>query len=335
MKLEERISANIKNGKIPPLPSTFQGVDKERISQVLAKIDRSRPDIIDVVFALLDDVLPSFFTKTANQFKFCAGASTAHIACHVGIIQRSSGKLDREGRDYWLKPLWEIGALEKVYFSPKENKFLPGHPTAKSPNSAYRIDEGFLKILKASPSSWQSILHAWSSSSAIRRRLSLQAKLAQRTRESVDSKHLRLIQDSQEHYVPNFLPGFEVIYIDDADGDRISDEESKKLERAGLNIALDDSMPDILLWNSTTDSVWVIEAVCSDGEVDWHKVENLTKLAKRCGKSSIGFTTTYPDWRTAATRQSSMKNLAVDTFLWIRTDGAKQFRVLPPVDFEK
>lgn len=33
---------------------------------------------------------------------------------YIGILQRGGyTKLDREGRDYWLKPLWEIGALEK------------------------------------------------------------------------------------------------------------------------------------------------------------------------------------------------------------------------------
>ena len=48
--------------------------------------------------------------------------------------------------------------------------------------------------------------------------------------------------------------------------------------KAGLTIALGDSMPDVLLWNKESDSLWVIEAVCSDGEVDQHKVENVRKF---------------------------------------------------------
>ena len=148
--------------------------------------------------------------------------------------------------------------------------------------------------------------------------------------ESIDSTHLTLIQDCCKFYAPHFLPGFETIYVDDSDGDRISAGEKEKMKAAGIELTLDDSMPDVLLWNKATDWLWVIEAVCSDGEVDLHKVENLTKLAKRCGKAGIGFTTAYPDWKTAARRQASVKNLAVDSFLWIKEDGAKQLRITAP-----
>ena len=70
--------------------------------------------------------------------------------------------------------------------------------------------------------------------------------------------------------------------MDAGDGDRITEKDLGKLRRAGLNIGLGDSMPDVLLWNREQDDLWVIEAVCSDGEVDRHKVESLTSLANRC-----------------------------------------------------
>lgn len=330
VKLEDRISADIRSGKIPGLPSFLQGVSKEKLNAVLAKIDRAQVDITDAVYALLDDTLPSFFTKAAAEYKFCHGASTAHIACHIGIIQRGKGKLDREGRDYWLKPLWEIGALEKVYFSSEDVAFLPGHPKAKSPNSAYRIDPSFLRILKAPDDEWPNLLDDWASLSQVRKRLNLQAELAKATLAAVDNTHLQLIQDCCKHYALHFLPGFEIIYVDDSDGDRVSEDEKSKLSQAGIALGLSDSMPDVLLWNPSTDMLWVIEAVCSDGEVDWHKMENLCQLAKRSDKKGIGFTTAYPDWKTAARRQAVMKNLAADSFLWIKEDGAKQFQVIAP-----
>jgi hypothetical protein len=87
----------------------------------------------------------------------------------------------------------------------------------------------------------------------------------------------------------------------------------------------DDS--DILLWNQKTDKLWVVEAVTSDGEVDRHKVESLTRLAERSGKTGIGFTTAYMTWRDAASRQGKHKNIAPGTYIWIREDGAKQFSV--------
>lgn len=328
MKLEDRLRSETKGGKLLPPPDTLQGVTKERVTEVLQALDRASRDQIDAVFALLDDLNANWFFEAAEKgLKFCHGASTAHIACHVGVLQRKSGKLDREGRDYWLKPLWEIGALEKPYFDPETAEFLPGHPVPKSPNSAYRIAPAFLQILKASDAGWKSLLAAWSGEDATRARLQVQAELAAATRAKIGTPHQFLITAACEVYVPNFLPGFEVIYIDAADGQRVTAQQERTLQKAGIIIGLGDSMPDILLWNQQIDSLWVIEAVTSDGEVDLHKVQNLASLAKRSGKKSIGFTTAYATWRDAAARQGKHKNIAPGTYIWIREDGAKQFSV--------
>ena len=243
------------------------------------------------------------------------------------MLQRRAGKLDREGRDYWLKPLWEIGALEKLYFDPEEGEFLPGHPVPKSPNSAYRIAPAFLQILKASKADRQTLLAVWASEDAARARLQVQAKLAEATRTQVWTPHQGLIAAVCEVYVPNFLAGFKVLYIDAADGQRVTLEQQQALERAGIALGLGDSMPDVLLWNEEADALWVVEAVTSDGEVDPHKVESLTSLARRSGKKSIGFTTAYATWGDAAARQGRHKNIAPGTYIWICEDGAKQFSV--------
>lgn len=328
MKLEDKLRSDVSSKKLQPPPSALQGVTKGRITEVLHALDRASRDRVDAVFALLDDINPNLFFEAAQKgLKFCDGASTAHIACHVGVLQRNSGKLDREGRDYWLKPLWEIGALEKLYFDPDAADFLPGHPVAKSPNSAYRIAPAFLEILKASDTERPALLAAWASEDATRARLQVQAALAESTRAKVGTPHMELITAAAQVYVPNFLPGFEVLYIDATDGQRVTPEQEQALQKAGITLQLADSMPDILLWNQKTDKLWVVEAVTSDGEVDRHKVESLTRLAERSGKKGIGFTTAYTTWRDAATRQGKHKNIAPGTYIWIREDGAKQFSV--------
>jgi hypothetical protein len=325
MKLEDKLRSDVSSKKLQPPPTALQGVTKGRITEVLHALDRESKDRVDAVFALLDDVNPNFFFEAAQKgLKFCHGASTAHIACHVGVLQRNSGKLDREGRDYWLKPLWEIGALEKLYFDPDATDFLPGHPVPKSPNSAYRIAPAFLQILKAPDADRKAHLAAWASEEAIRARLQVQAALAETTRAKVGTPHMDLITAAAQVYVPNFLPGFEVLATD---GQRVTPEQEKAMQKAGITIQLGDSMPDILLWNQKTDALWVVEAVTSDGEVDSHKVQGLTALAQRCGKKTIGFTTAYMTWRDAATRQGKHKNIAPGTYIWIREDGAKQFSV--------
>ncbi len=328
MKLEDKLRSDVNAKKLRQPPATLQGVTKGRISAVLHALDRESRDRVDAVFALLDDINPNLFFEAAQKgLKFCHGASTAHIACHVGVLQRKSGKLDREGRDYWLKPLWEIGALEKLYFDPETGDFLPGHPVPKSPNSAYRIAPAFLEILKAPDIERPTLLAAWASEDATRTRLQVQATLAEATRAKVGTPHMELITAAAQVYVPNFLPGFEVLYIDATDGQRVTPEQEQALRKAGITIQLGDSMPDILLWNQKTDKLWVVEAVTSDGEVDLHKVESLTRLAERSGKKGVGFTTAYMTWKNAAARQGKHKNIAPGTCIWIREDGAKQFSV--------
>ena len=157
--------------------------------------------------------------------------------------------------------------------------------------------------------------------------MELQAELAKRARALVDSKHSTLIKHSADFYAAKFLPDFQVIYIDDGDGDRITSEQKAALLQAGVSLTLADAMPDVLLWNAKTDWLWVIEAVTSDGEVDGHKVSQLQMLAERCGKAGVGFTTTYPKWSVAAKRQGAHKNLAIDTYMWIEEDGSRQFKV--------
>lgn len=331
MALQDRVQAireaALRTGR-QPVPYSFQGITKERIRAVLRVIDRETDDIIDTVFALLDDDHDSWFSNAPSGTKFCAGATTAHIGSHVGLLQRGlTIKLDREGRDYWLKPLWELGAIEKVYFDPNTRQFINGHPVPKSQNCAYRLSEEFKRILQAPDPDWRNLIQDWISEDEIRQRAELQARLAAESTRRVDTKHIDLINTCCEHYVPNFLPGYEIIYYDIGDGDRITENDRIQLGEAGLEIGLADAMPDVLLWNRDSDHLWVIEAVTNDGEVDQNKVEQMTLLVQRHGKSGIGFTTAYWTWKDAASRQGKLKNLAPDTYLWIQEDPSKQYRV--------
>jgi hypothetical protein len=307
------------------VPNALQGVTKAKIKAVLGKLALGdNADLIDGVFALLDNETDSWFTKSPKGTKFSDGATTAHLACHVGILQRGGGKLDREGRDYWIKPLRELGGIEPVTLN--DGAFIAGHPIAKSPNSAYRLPEDFKAILQADDDTWPKLLAKWADKDAARKRREFQAEMEAASRQLVDTGHSDLIKASVDHYAPRFLKGYEVIYVDDGDGDRITDEDRKRLASAGIELKLGDAMPDVLLWNPKTDRLWVIEAVTSDGEVDLHKVTQLQAMAKRCGKAGVDFTTAYSTWKEAATRQSAHQNIAVSTYIWIQADPAKHFR---------
>jgi len=310
---EQLLEEGIQEGT--PIPYDLQGVTKEHIAEVLKIIDRYSVDQVDAIYALLDDHEPSWYASAPTNTRFCEGASTAHIACHIGIMQRGARKLDREGRDYWLKPMWELGAIEKVYYDSKNKRFIHGHPVSKSSNCAYRLAEDLKAILQASDNEWRELLSVWVDEDKTRQRLELQAQMALVARKQTDTKHSDLIDASCTHYAPRFLPGYDVVYIDDGDGDRITEKQKHTLAEAGLSISLDDSMPDVLLWNREADHLWVIEAVTSDGEADLHKVENLQKLADRSGKTGVGFTTAYQTWKVAGQRQGKYKNIAPGTYI--------------------
>ncbi len=311
---------------VPPIPLTFQGISKVRVRDALGLLERATDDMVDAVFALLDD-RASWFSAAPSGLRFCDGATTAHIGCHVGILQRGKDKLDREGRDYWIKPLRAIGAIEAVYFDRNSRTFLPGHPTPKSPNSAYRLDGDFVRVLQLPDGSWDVQLKHWIHGDTSRLRLAFQAVQADQTRARVASEHRALIDACCAAYAPRFLAGYEILFVDDSDGTRISEAASDRLAQAGLAIGLGDAMPDVLLWNRHSDALWVIEAVTSDGEVDEHKRTRVAALAEKHGKRQIGFTTAYPTWRIAAQRQSAHKNIAIGTYIWIRDDASKHFRV--------
>ncbi len=324
VSIHDRFKA-IRQGRIdaggPCVPDSLQGVPKKRIEQVLAVVDLNTRDCVDCTFALLDNATRSF-----KGFTLADGASTAHIGAHIAFLQRDNDiKLDREGRDYWIRPLIEIGAIEPVTLN--EGRFIAGHVVAKSPNSSYRLNKEFVDILKAPDPEWEAELRIWISADATRRRLEMQASAAEESRRTLDTGHRQLIATAVSQYARVFLPGYVVLYIDDSDGTRISQEEKEKLLTAGITIELGDAFPDVLLWNPDADKLWCIEAVTSDGEVDSHKVEQLTKVAERHGKNGIGFTTVYQTWRAAASRQGANKNLAIGSFVWIASDPSRQFEV--------
>lgn len=329
-KLEDTFTALRK--KLGGAGRNSRGVTRERIEAVLRALDKYTPDGADAVYALLDDTLPSFFGSLSETHHFSDGATTAQIACHVGILQRGKGKLDREGRDYWIKPLREVGAIEPITLPKGETEFVSGHITAKSPASAYRLAGDFVDVLATNAKELDARLRSWSTEDAIRARHAMQAKAAADAKVLHSNEHEALIAAILDYYVPAFLPAYECIYIDSDDGDRVGTDEKERLKAAGIELGLEDAYPDVVLLDAKARALWCVESVTSDGEVDQHKVDNVLALCKRSELKLAGLTTAYRTWRDAYRRQSKHKNLAPGTYLWIQESGGTQLKVLPPVD---
>jgi hypothetical protein len=313
------------------LSQQYRGVSRDQVKTVLERIDCLTPDMMDCVWCLLNNVFPSLFSNAAG-LKISHGAAVAHIAGYVGILLRGKKELDREGRDYWLKPLREWGAIEPVTFDSKQHRFIEGHIKPKSPNSAYRLEDSFLNLLKAAHTAdFAKSCERWVSKEEKRGRLRvLLESQSLAAKDSGGSQHERLIRQSISIYAKNFLPGYSVLYEDYSDGARISGDDQARLKAAGVDITLGDVWPDVTLHNPMNNSLWFIEAVTTDGEVDGQKWEGLRKICSKSAKQLAGATTTYPDWKKFASRQRANKNLHVGSRVWVSEDPTKEFVVKGP-----
>jgi hypothetical protein len=311
------------------VPNTLQRVTFQRVNHVMTALGHASIRINRVVFSLLDNERPSWYRAAReNQLRFSDGAQQAHISCHVGILQEENPdqkrKLDREMmRDEYISPLIGLGIIERVFHYSGE--ILAGHPIANSSSNCYRLTQEFVLLLQTESEYLQDAIQNWANQDDERVRALAAAQALAGSVQRVGTPHENLIRDAAEIYVPWFLPGFEIVLIDCGSGTRITPEESAILENAGLGFERGDAFPDILLWNSESDELWVVEAVVSDGEVDLHKVQRMQNYCDRYEKPRISFTTAYENWSTCGRRQNQQRNIYPNTFLWIRDDPAKQF----------
>ena len=132
-----------------------------------------------------------------------------------------------------------------------------------------------------------------------------------------------LIKNSQ-----TILPGYICVFKDADNGDRITSEEKYLLNKYNINFGnLDDVWPDAILFNPNTNSLWFIEAVTSDGEVDSHKIKGFERICKNSNKNFGGCTTTYFTLKRFYERQSSQNNISQGSYFWIKEFAEKHFYV--------
>lgn len=322
-KVEEYFERLVKEGYT--LNDSYQDITLDDITTVLKKLNQYSDDKRDVVWCLLNNEFPSLFAN-ADNFKISDGASIAHLGGYIGILKRHAKKLDREGRDYWVKPLTDIAAIEPVTL--KNGTFVEGHIKAKSPNSAYRLSSYFSELLKSTNTEqFDCKLNEYIST--VDERLLVFSQLESIAKEAQgESAHKKLIELSISIYAKHYLPGYIPVFTDYSDGDRVTEEERNLLEKYGIVFgSIDDVWPDAILINPSTKTLWFIEAVTSDGEADNHKVEGLKSICSNSNLTFGGVTTTYETYKRFASRQQSENNIARDTYIWILESPDRQFKV--------
>jgi hypothetical protein len=306
----------------------------KRIKELLDAFGQYTDRRASVMLDLSDDQTPNDgpWPKLKEAgLPLSAGMRTAQLMERCAAREGNpGGKVDREQRDYAVLPLRELGIVEKAFVVPQPELVafggelvVRGFHRSKSGNNAYVLTEEARDLLAVQEDEWASRLSEFVTADPNRRVRRLE-KLSQERVQRVTSgksRHAALIEASVEALQQTRCQDFELVFIDDADGDRIRDEWRQKLEPLGLMPDLDSRWPDAILVRGN--EVWFVDAVVSDGEIDPVRKEELEAWASSKGFLAAGHTTAYEDWKRAGARQSGHKNLAVGSTLWIAEDGGK------------
>lgn len=311
----------------------------DRIRRVLTALNLYTDQRAAVLMVLTDDSIPHHHSALAEAgLSLGACGTTAQVFEHaIKYLATSAAKLDREARDFHVAPLHRPGMLiERVQIpaTPERkatgNLLVEGWPKAKSQFSGHRITDEVRELLEVSDKDFEKLLDAFLSADTMRQR---QARAAQASvRVASDSPHAELIRVARDAQIDELARqgrDYQCIYIDDTDGDRVSETEAAELEKRGLTFGGNWRYPDGLLVDDDAQEVWIIDAVTSDGEVDENRAEDFVKAFSERGWGVAGFTTAYRTYAEMVRRQTVVKNLAYGSNVWIAEDGGRFLNVGP------
>ncbi|HEY0391589.1 MAG TPA: BsuBI/PstI family type II restriction endonuclease [Solirubrobacterales bacterium] len=319
----------------------IDNIRRARAQELLERLDLARDTNgelrREILVVLSDDETPHPDMRLAAEgFPISAGARTRSLFDAAGKNLGRGKRIDRETRDYVFPQLIDVGLVERIHINSQARAeetgqlFVRGeHPVAKSPNSGYVLTEDAQQLLmEVTDEQWPGALSVWLSRSKERR----QQLLKKRARDAVavaapSSKHSVLIEQCVDALLASVAEGFELVFVDDADGDRVQERWQDRLEDLDLVPDLDSRWPDAILFSPTKQAVWFVDAVISDGEIDEFRAKDLRPWAEKRGYHVEGMTTAYETWKRASSRQASQANLAIGTTLWIAEDGGKLFEV--------
>jgi hypothetical protein len=132
-------------------------------------------------------------------------------------------------------------------------------------------------------------------------------------------EHNRLQADIIEKFCPEFLSeSYSVIYVGDADKIRNSGGKLLHIDAnvfSDLDIEMLDKgkLPDVMVYDSTKNWLFLIEAVTSSGEISAKRHDQLASMFSKC-KASIVYVTAFP---TKTLFRRFVVDIAWETEVWI------------------
>ncbi|MCK6580921.1 MAG: restriction endonuclease [Anaerolineae bacterium] len=199
----------------------------------------------------------------------------------------------------------------------------PDDPTlaTNSPRTHYALTEAMLKVLHAYGSSdWETQLAAFRDISGALFELYQRDRQQNRvplmhqgqTYQLSPGEHNKLQAAVIAEFGPRFAPGAKLLYLGDSENKRlIIDEE--ELARLNIPFTHHDKLPDIVLYDETVNTLYLIEAVTSHGPVSHKRRVELERMLVRCEAGRI-YVSAFPDF---ATFRGFITEIAWETEVWL------------------
>lgn len=202
----------------------------------------------------------------------------------------------------------------------EKNPDEPTRPT-HSPNTVYRIAPQLLEAVRYYKTSlWEPQLGTFlEQSGKLQRRHEIDREM-QKVPVRFDGKelalspghHSRLIRAVIEDFCPRFVPGGEVLYVDER-GEADGFVNEKRLEQIGARVELGGRMPDVVVYDSERGRLVLVEAVTSHGPVNPTRRQQLCALFENAAADLV-YVTAFPS-RQVMTRYLS--EVSWETEVWV------------------
>ncbi len=244
---------------------------------------------------------------------------------YPGIMRFIKDKFNEEYADYpgvsfrrqTLHQLVQAGIVDHN----PENRLLP----TNSKDNHYRLTEEALTVIQAfNTKKWNTALNAFKNEhGTLKEKYNKERQYGLLPLSIADGKQISLSPGKHneiqiavlKEYAPRFAPGCELLYIGDtAKKDLFFDTE--RFSAIGIKLTIHEKLPDIVLYDSNRNWLYLIEVATSHGPVTPKRIIELNELTHGC-KAGIIFVSVFPDFNTF---KKFTKDIAWETEVWIAED---------------
>ena len=191
-----------------------------------------------------------------------------------------------------------------------------------SPHAAYQIEPTLLGVLRSyGTAQYQTMLQGYLQQQQTLAQMYARAREMEmiplelgngQTIQLSAGAHSQLIKDIVQDFGARYVPGGRLVYVGDT-GDKHGFFDVAFLASLGVSLDNHGKLPDVVIYSTTNNWLFLIESVTSHGPVDHKRYGELTTLFRGC-TAGLVYVSAFPDSRTYA-KYSSV--IAWETEVWI------------------